>query len=478
MILDRQRRAICRIYVPIPGGRRGTGFLIAEHLVMTAAHVVEKAGDKAGDKRAPYAGEDIELLFGGTFQPIRARVVAKHFDAANDWAVLELLPAGTSVPGATPFRAAALVPVARLRWDTFGYSERAEVPGQAYFGEVVTASDRFQLRVDPTEGSPQGLSGSPCIVDGEVVGVIIQTSSLKTTDTLFAQSMCSIQTAGCSEFTLNAADAPYSADAQTRLRDFENDLAPAAVRLGFATNVQEAQAIFNPGRMLPRVAAAMMGGLGPTLDAIHSLKGLFSNKWPDQVPPATAHQLLKLAGRAWIDAAAVKRLHHLLLEGDKLVILNTDQPELARLYVHRAGCLDMQHPGRFELSDWVDATPPGFDKVVQAFDDTVVRLINREPTAEEALASHNHDLNPIVVWFSGLPKRSVIERLQKKATGYDRVRLMFLVGYDTLDTVHGEYDDAERVTPAPVRDDFAAALTKLEQKEVELKNLFARKVDL
>ncbi len=78
------RNAIARIDV-VQNGRsvsRGTGFLVAEGLALTALHVV---ADRSKNVLTPYPGE-ITLTFPNT--PARARIDPAYWDRAADWVLL------------------------------------------------------------------------------------------------------------------------------------------------------------------------------------------------------------------------------------------------------------------------------------------------------------------------------------------------------------------------------------------------------
>lgn len=168
------RRAICRIDAVIPprGTSRGTGTLIEQDLVLTAFHVV---GDRTA--RPVRFHEDVQLTFPGFTRT--GTVVAGAYDTGLDFALLRLdQPAPAEV---TPLSLRELEEGDEHVFRSFGFP--------AAFQEGLAISGTVEMTETTYEGNPtlqlfsiqasagvgmqvEGLSGGPCLVDGEVVGVI------------------------------------------------------------------------------------------------------------------------------------------------------------------------------------------------------------------------------------------------------------------------------------------------------------------
>lgn len=168
------RNAICRIDAVIPprGAARGTGSLIAPDLVLTAFHVV---GDRTSAPPSFY--EEITLSFPG-FSRAGTVVDAAH-DAALDFAIVRLSePAPRDV---VPLALRELEEGGEHAFRSFGFPE-AHADGLAISGTVemveTTYEDSPALQLFSIQAAAgigmqtEGLSGGPCVVDGEVAGVI------------------------------------------------------------------------------------------------------------------------------------------------------------------------------------------------------------------------------------------------------------------------------------------------------------------
>lgn len=472
VITDSQRRAICKVFVP-GTAERGTGFLIANNRVMTAAHVVA-----AKDKAKPYAGENIELIFGHK-TPEGPRVVTKvkvgeHFDPTTDWAVLELTAEeAKKLSDVRPFRLREPAIVADLQWDTFGYSNAEPDQGKPYGGEIRTDASVFHLYVEPTQGDPSGLSGSPCLVDGEAIGVIIESPKQKqVTDSLDVRSMLSIREAGLTEPRVLPRSQPYAKYVAGRIRPFEAELWATAAALGLANDADEAEKIIVRARLPRCVALEMMSGTDATLTSLRSLKRALKN-FKDEPPLEVARDLLERAARAWIDPAAIKLLRQ-ALDKQQLVILNTDSVRVVEWYLHRLNWMeDTVNPDRYERAFCVDPSTPAHDAVLRAFDEVVLReLGNEHPSAEAALAAHSHDDEPLVAWFRGLPQRKTVDALRDRRGGYEQVRLLFMVGSQPPAQLKAEYSDGVILKPPPLPADVERALGALEEGLKKVRKLF------
>ena len=166
--------AIARVEILGPGqpgapSSWGTGFLIADGLVLTALHVVANRRERA---LMPHAGE-ITLAFPTT--RTKASIVDGCFDAAADWALLRC----ENPPAARPLSLAELTDASP--WETFGFPQ-AKPDGMAAAGSVrncfasLEGNSVLQLfcyEAGAGRGLPvMGFSGSPVLVEDAVVGLL------------------------------------------------------------------------------------------------------------------------------------------------------------------------------------------------------------------------------------------------------------------------------------------------------------------
>jgi len=172
----RLRNAIARIEVIQQGrvGSRGTGFLVADSLVLTALHVVAEPNKQP---LCPRAGE-ITLTF--PFPKkwcTKASIHEKCWDPFADWVMLQC---EHSPPDAEP------LPLAELhedgvKWETFGFPD-ANPDGMVITGEVANCRamlkeqrvfQLFSREAAAGQGARlQGLSGGPVLVQNGVVGLL------------------------------------------------------------------------------------------------------------------------------------------------------------------------------------------------------------------------------------------------------------------------------------------------------------------
>ncbi len=153
------------------GNRVGTAFFVGDKYAVTAFHVVVEA---RGPRPAFRKG--LAIQFGA--DPIPASVVDAFWDASDDWAVLEC----ASPPGVPPLVRRSTVAEKEV-WDAFGYPD-IQPNGKTFRGTVRDPSANFrsttaiELYCEDVSGlgaRMHGSSGAPCLVRGEVVGLLRST---------------------------------------------------------------------------------------------------------------------------------------------------------------------------------------------------------------------------------------------------------------------------------------------------------------
>jgi len=149
----------------------GTGFLVADGLVLTALYVVADHTEKT---LTPYPGE-IALTF-PNFRT-KASISGTHWDIQADWA---LLSCECPPPDIRPLPL-AILSENHVPWDGYGFPE-AKPSGLTVAGRVENDQDKlndelvfqlFSTQAGAGNGLPvRGLSGAPVLVDDAVVGLL------------------------------------------------------------------------------------------------------------------------------------------------------------------------------------------------------------------------------------------------------------------------------------------------------------------
>jgi hypothetical protein len=173
-------QAIARITV---GGFRGTGALISDGpdggLVLTAFHVIADHTKSLRDKKAAFHELPIRVVFGDpkngeTWVCGNGTAECKQrYSIDDDWALLHL-PPGDLKAKAFPLARASTESTA---WKTFGFPDHEKESGGEYQGTLGALGPRKVelLAHDLPLGTDMGgISGAPCIVKGEIVGIILQ----------------------------------------------------------------------------------------------------------------------------------------------------------------------------------------------------------------------------------------------------------------------------------------------------------------
>jgi hypothetical protein len=169
--------AIARITV---GGYRGTGALISsDRLVLTAFHVVADREQSIEAKSPVYYEAPINVVFGDPKNPAEVWVCGDggarcvRYSIEHDWALLELSEGQLQ---AKPFPLAK-ANLEKARFDIFGFPKHENDNGGQYVGELgKLGGTKVELLVDnlPVGAYMGGISGAPCLVSGEIVGIVLQ----------------------------------------------------------------------------------------------------------------------------------------------------------------------------------------------------------------------------------------------------------------------------------------------------------------
>jgi hypothetical protein len=425
-----------------------------------------------GDPQKPYAGADIEVEFGnpnGVNTIVPGGSVAA-FSLGVDAALLALPSAPP--PGSEPVELRVRARGYLVRWQTYGYSNAAEVAGklgQEYGGTIRTSDPRrFQLLVEQQWGDPSGLSGSPCIVGGQVVGLIFGRCV-----GLVARELPQLEIAKVTR--------AYVRDVTFLIKDFTVLLEQTAAQLRDGADADEVADAIAPEQLPGRVAEAMMRGTSDALLGITSLKAAFLDRHSltePTDPPQSAGKIFDFATRTWIDSDAIRALAETLIAGDKIVVMNTHSSEIASWYVHRAGCEKDNAPGRFEYSAPVPLQTIGFEALLADFETTVAGLfgLKRDELADFLEEEHDHATRPIVVWLDSVPERADLDAVRGHRAIYAQIRVVLLAGPDIPDGVKNQYADAKLIEPYLEAERADQALTERTNAERRFRRIFNPKL--
>lgn len=271
--MESLKLAIAQIKV---GSSRGTGFLVSEDgLVLTALHVVaDREECKRLKKLVPYRGE-IRLRFGdpkndATWTPASpATIEPGQYSIEDDWVLLRIAPPVQ----ARPLPLARLAPPQKDRaFGTFGFPEAEADIGGTYAGTIVDLDGKSELNCPQIFAGARmgGISGAPCIVDGQVVAVIVQALLHEQVGaakpSLYAITIERAAKGGRLAWDEVAA-LPFEAEVRSRLPTDAAALVAAATRLGLPPAQEQGASI---ARRLLRsnlaLATAVLGccGVEPT----------------------------------------------------------------------------------------------------------------------------------------------------------------------------------------------------------------------
>lgn len=320
---ERQQRAIARVLIQDGGTLKGwgTGFLVhADGLLLTAAHVLF-------DFRVlgnPRIAGDILLYFDtrGAAPPFVKAVELVQYDLKEDWALLRCAPP----TGTEPIPLTAFPPARGTTWMTFGYPEGGDKTKGGGYDGTITTRYKSEIELDssganglPVDALAQGISGAPCLVNDEVVGIIVARPGSKLIATCAANILRR-------QPDLCRTALPFESIFAAKLENLpRGELEDLAKRLG----IDDAD-IAVPD-LFKRVARSMLGC------APHELARLIRAKAEDS-PMLYGHarRLFLLIETLWVRTEAVAFLA-MVLGGSshKVAAINTDELRAGHHYIAR-----------------------------------------------------------------------------------------------------------------------------------------------
>jgi len=304
---------------------RGTGFLVAPGLLLTAGHVIQVANRSK-----------IQLRFEG-LAPIEATRHACTDGALADWAVLECTLPAAGAPAPIRLERLLLHPY-EVRWESFGWPKLYKQLGGSLRGEIRLAADgEIDSAARELEGqaadAADGLSGAPCVVQGAAIGLV--ETSLGADGKILAGTLKIVpaqRIVAESQGTLLLSDdtpLPYQDFFQTSLRRLPVEALEGAARL-LDIDGADTFATLDEMTAARRLARGMiMSGVPATIEVVRALDTALDDK--------VAFRLLELAETLWIDGAAAARVAALASKAaPRACAVNARLQETGLDYVHRA----------------------------------------------------------------------------------------------------------------------------------------------
>lgn len=336
MLTTVEQRAIARVECTHREDKRcGTGFLVAPTLVLTAFHTL------LGEHGQPVATPIKVTFFDENGSSIvhyaRSPLDSNFYNVADDWALLELTaPPPSSVQ---PLPLAPLRASYQTAWITFGFSEE-EPRGLAYQGAVQsTLSNEIQIVIANGRGKRiKGISGSPCIVASEVVGIIGRAyledpegrGVYRSIDGTAFVTPIEVIARRCPLVKLPDTPPPFHEYLMEALKEIQYLLLNAASIIGLTG--LEGLSLDDQRR---KVAIAMLrGGLPLTTAALIAMVGGFATVDP-------ARRAIRYSVVQWLHEAAVRKVADFITAHSPKGILgiNAKDLETGRQYLNRAGYL-------------------------------------------------------------------------------------------------------------------------------------------
>jgi Trypsin-like peptidase domain len=432
------RRAIC--HFDCQG--RGTGFLVAENLVLTAFHCVASVVQTKDWIDLTFARLDL------TDPIVKCQGKVLDFDPANDWALLEL----DQKLAIDPVQVRPLRPHFAPEWSTFGYSKDAQTAGQIYGGRVRSfLGARIQLFMAEAaaEGGVKapGLSGSPLMVNGYAVGIVTliagsDGAGIPTGGTLYAVPITAVAQGATAKkvpcFAFPAKPLPFC----NRIADLINQANVQNSLIDCASKLLIPDPEQTPAAELAKLVAAeiMRQGSKPTAAALRPIADSLKDK---------ATQVLDFSATGWLDEQAVELLWSYIADAprEKLaILLNAETPQLGLWFRLRSKCAKEAWPGaRVSFLQVTDSTGL-MQQVVHA----MAEKLGCDPALVVATSKrHNYEKHPIVIVIP--PPAPTPAQVAEVHGEFPKVRLLMQVSPIAFVGTRAQHPGAVFVDP-PVPD--------------------------
>jgi len=309
------------------GGTLGTGFVVADQLVLTAKHVVADPLALA-TKHGVGGNARLRVRFCVDAAPVDADL-AEPLPAAADWALLKV---AAVPPAIRPLPLGTIGSIGgEVAWYSLGYARIRNGLRGGFHGVVRSVAAELELYCTELDGlthhDARGLSGGPCIVDGVAIGLI--TDVLRSYDTgaviagqVHAIPLEQIRPASCALPDVGARPLPWELVFESLLEDLKT----AALRIA----ASEAR-LANPvegGKLPQQIARRMINqGVTVTAEVIRQLGA--------KLDRAACDQVMDAAETLWVDGTAADSLAA-VVEAGVVGALATELDWSARHHLSRA----------------------------------------------------------------------------------------------------------------------------------------------
>ncbi len=451
VLTEPQKNAIVRIRFDLDGTPcRGTGFVVSEDgLILTAFHVIE------GRVKGQMHGGAITLRFGNQERTVTAANLKAH-SVQDDWALLHCadLPADVE-----PLRLEKRRLADEPEWVTFGFPDENPDDGGYSSGVIQGTSSSIVLHgTDVREARIAGLSGSPCVVNGSVVGLITETGPVRKgpagevlarTGALYVVPIEKV--ADASSLLALHQNPPFHAEVCRRLKPVPPDYLDRSIKALNLMGVEHLAAA--PKR--ERVAEAMLRGVQAASVGVKQIC--------DALEPGEGLEILDFAATMWIEQQVIQMLEQRSLQQPlQPIAFNASRYETGLWSIHRAGYKTAQHPGW--LTTWIKVVcPPGEAPMGQVL---IEQLRNELTTKhfprklDERLRAQRKDGCPAFALIQGEPPPPA-EALLEVQQAFPDLVLLVLVSHAAQSGFYEKYRRAGIVVVEPLTD------AEREQQEYE-----------
>jgi hypothetical protein len=443
MIRQDVERAVVQILDGDEG--MGTGFLVCGSRVLTAQHVLKPEGKLLGAARAKF--------YDGTI----ADLAYERDGDASDWALATLVDPNKLPADVTPVPLKEFASVrSEVTWDSVGFARKYAKQRGRFKGVIRGGIDRYDLFCEGLGASYEevkGLSGAPCIVDGEAIALI--TDVLRRNDgtivgeQLIALPMEDIVSAKSLLEYGDGPDLPWQnvfESAFIGLQDIDLETAAEHARL---------TAPLSP-TFRRQLARRVIGqGVGVVASVIKQLRAQLI---------AHVDDLIRVAKTLWVDPVAAQNFAT-TINNNRFGVIETDVGWSAQAHCARAYTLCHRGPLPWPSIIVDDSSAEPF---VEAVIDHVYAGFGAELLGDGSLDDENKQLvrdelnersgvERVIAFIVSPPRKDVADRIRIE---FPKIIVVFMSRSHPSGGASPAPTLLDRVLPAPTAQDEADALSR------------------